>query len=167
MRMVGRWRFFLPAFQVLLALGLATLGALQRSRRSDFISWDNTPVADVISHSINFPAALIASLLSNKRDLSLEQGVSTFLAYLFCIFLAWMAVGFALDRQALNRFERGGTKLLLVNCLGIVFGLFLCLAALALLRSPYGVIFPAAGLVWGIWISGFFVRRQIQKIQAP
>src|SRR3954468_19544925 len=98
-----RWKLWLPVVQLVLAIALSLVGKAQTERKlqGNMQVWDYIAPAEVVLHSINYPAAVAASLTVRHRtfQIGIEYSVRTFVVYLGYIAALWYAVGWYVGKR--------------------------------------------------------------------
>ncbi len=146
-----RWRLWLPISQLTVAIGLSLLGKAETERRlaGSFQVWDYMAPAEMVLHSINYPAVIATELAVRNRTFQIgpEYSFATFGLYLVFVVILWYVVGALIENSVRSSSERTRPPLW-VAALGVVAGLILLLAALAMLRGPYALLLLVSAFVW-------------------
>jgi hypothetical protein len=155
------WRFWLPVAQVLLAIGLAMAGRAQTRHENGekFQTWDYIAPAEIVLHSINYPAAVATGFTVRHRkfQIGLEYSTATFLTYLAYIGFLWLPVGWFIDKWLAGSAIARAVPAWL-SLIGILFGGLLMVTAFGMLRGPYGLLLVGAGFLWSaVFLATFAV----------
>src|SRR6516165_3039854 len=152
MKLHFKYRLLLP----LLALGLAaSLSAIGSSQNKSFMEqqqalavWDYIPPAEVLLHSVNYPAAFAASMIGGEHTLriGIEYSSKSFFIYLLCIVMLWYVIGYLMDTRSrvFVRSKWSTTAAVLI----ILYGGSLVLLAVSS-WVVYPVIVGVSGVLWG------------------
>src|SRR5215469_18979515 len=137
----SRWIWILPAVALALTLSFSSWGAWQTSRHHSPEStyWDYLAPAEIILHSVNWPAAVGASLVTGKRNLQIgwEYSKISYAAYLGMVELLWLVIGFLLDKGIPRSDSRLSRPFALV---AIGIGITLLLFAIGMTKGPYATL---------------------------
>lgn len=150
-----RWRLWLPIVHLALAIALSLVGRTQTQQRTsgNIMIWDYIAPAEVLLHSINYPAALIAGLATGHRtfQIGIEYSISVYLAYLLSILILWYVIGAYIEKSLLRTEDRGGIPGWV--CLFALLAGVSLLGAFGMLKGPYGWLLVASAFLW----SGLFL----------
>jgi hypothetical protein len=145
------WRLCLPLAQILLAIGLALTGRGQTQRETSgkFQTWDYIAPAEMLLHSINYPAAVATGFTVRRRSfqIGLEYSAGAFLVYLAYIALLWVAVAWCIGKSRTSAAGAHRVSIWL-SLAGIVSGGLLLVTAFGMLRGPYGLLLVLAAFLW-------------------
>lgn len=159
MRFRSNLRVVLPLLHILLAILLSVVGHAQTRGRMQWnmIPWDYIAPAELLMHSINFPAAVLTSLTTSAPmfHIGLEYSIWRWLVYLLSVGLLWRYIGI-ISETGLQ--QKAGKQLVfyLHCCIGILFGSFLLLLSLSLFEGPHGLLLIVSGLIWSVLLLSYF-----------
>lgn len=151
-------RLWLPVIQLTLAIVLSIVGRTQTQQRTsgNIMIWDYIAPAEVLLHSINYPAALIAGLATGHRtfQIGIEYSIRIYLAYLLFILILWYVIGVCIDKSWLRTEEKG--SILGWVCLFALLAGVSLLGAFGVLKGPYGWLLVASAFLWsGLFLTVF------------
>ena len=146
----ARLRIILPVVLLIVTLSLSLVGRTQtiQRARSGAPLWDYLAPAEVILHSINYPAAVAAGLTAARRtfQIGVEYSLGVFILYVFYVILLWFGLGWCLDtlwsRRQLPRVP------VPIIAVGIVGGLLLLLAAIGTMEGPSALLLVCSAFFW-------------------
>jgi len=146
-----RWKLWLPLIQVVLAIGLSLVGKVQTEQKlkGNVQVWDYIAPAEIVLHSINYPAAVATSLTMRHRtfQIGIEYSVGAFVVYLAYIVAFWYAVGWCMGKWSAPNVRPMIPAWLSV--LGVLGGGFLLLIAFGMLfRGPYALFLVGSAFLW-------------------
>jgi hypothetical protein len=147
-----RWRLWLPVGQVLLAVALSLIGKVQTERRlqGNVQVWDYIAPAEIVLHSINYPAAVATGMTVGHRtfQIGIEYSARTFVVYLVYIVVFWYAVGWCVGKCWPVHNVRPKIPGWL-PVLGVLGGGCLLLIAFGMLfRGPYALLLVGSAFLW-------------------
>jgi hypothetical protein len=154
---------WLPILQLAIAVGLSLVGRAQTHRQVSGGSqvWDYNAPAEILLHSINYPAAVATGLTSGHRSFQIgpEYSVGRWLLYLSYIAVLWYAIAYCLD----NYFSTVSNTPAWLAGTGVLVGTLLSLAAVSMLQGPYAWALIGSAFLWSALLlvssCGSLVRR--------
>jgi hypothetical protein len=163
----SRWCLILPLLQLGLAVALGALGyqQYQHEMAGALALWHYIAPAEIILHTINYPAAVLTGIFFNEHTfyLGIEHSPAKFITYVLNIALMWAGAGLLLDRRSQIRTRRH----VLLNTLGILFGFFLLVAAIGTALTYQALLLIAAPFVWSFCFIVYFAYSLLRTPSDP
>jgi hypothetical protein len=167
MRKAGRW-LFLPAIQVALAIVLSLIGKVQTEQKlaGGVQVWDYIAPAEILLHSINYPAAVATGLTLRRHtfQIGLEYSALGFLLYLIYVAGCWLVVLWCLSNYRLGT-RTARPVPVWPSVIGTMAGAFLLFTFLAMLRGPYAFLLVASSFCWSIFFLVTFPLVLVQRFR--
>ena len=173
------WKLWLPLMQVVIAIGLSLVGKAEYEHKfsnqdmswGGTQAWDYLPSADIVLHSINYPAAIATTLTSKHHPLriGIKYSLKIFVIYIAYIVVLWYAVGWYLETliHSSTANSKGSIWLAL---LGLLVGGVLLFSAVGIFRIASALVIVASAFLWSIAFLSCssnmllrIVRAQTQK----
>ena len=154
-----RLAWYLPTFQVVLALILGFWGSAQtRHYTGSALVLDYLAPAEFTLDVINMPAALLTNAVTRSAPFRIGPEYSTlaFILYLCFIGLLWFFVANRVVRPR-KSFRSRNAKSQLLSVAGIIAGLLLVASGVALSRGPWALLLPLAAFLWGVALIGLSI----------
>jgi hypothetical protein len=152
----AQWKIILPVVQLVITLSLSVVGSAQSAQRlkAGATAWDYLAPAEVILHSINYPAAVATGLTVAHRtfQIGIEYSHGFFCLYVLYVLLFWCGLGWCIDRLSSASHARRDVPVS-VAVIGMISGAILLLAAIGTMRGPYALLLVFSAFAW----SGVFL----------